>query len=137
MLLYIIILVDHLNEPLGNNGTIDGQGATWWTKYPSGGLLNVTRPCMIELMYSNQIQISNLILINSPYSFVHPVYSRYEHASSIKFISNAQMIIVSYSCGSDCSDILIQGLTILAPIDSPNTHGIQPGLFASWTNCSH
>ncbi|XP_059445322.1 probable polygalacturonase isoform X2 [Corylus avellana] len=83
----------------GNNGTIDGQGATWWTKYPSGGLLNVTRPCMIELMYSNQIQISNLILINSPYSFVHPVYS---------------------------SDILIQGLTILAPIDSPNTHGIQP-----------
>ncbi|KAE8077758.1 hypothetical protein FH972_016289 [Carpinus fangiana] len=72
----------------GNNGTIDGQGATWWTKYP--------------------------------------IYSRFEHASSIKFISNAQMIIVSYSCGSDCSDILIQGLTILAPIDSPNTHGIQP-----------
>jgi polygalacturonase len=28
----------------------------------------------------------------------------------------------------DCSDILIQKLTILAPIDSPNTDGINPGL---------
>jgi polygalacturonase len=86
---------------------------------------------MIELMYSNQIQISNLTLINSPFTFVHPVYSRFEHAFSIKFIFNAHMIIVSYFCDSDCSDILIQGLTILAPIDSPNTDGIEPGLFAS------
>ncbi|XP_062149711.1 probable polygalacturonase isoform X1 [Alnus glutinosa] len=83
----------------GNNGTIDGQGVTWWAKYNSGGFLNVSRPGMIELMYSNQIQISNLTLINSPFTFVHPVYS---------------------------SDILIQGLTILAPIDSPNTDGIEP-----------
>lgn len=86
---------------------------------------------MIELMYSNQIQISNLTLINSPFTFVHPVYSRFVHAFSIKFIFNAHMIIVSYFCDSDCSDILIQGLTILAPIDSPNTDGIEPGLFAS------
>jgi len=83
----------------GNNGTIDGQGITWWTKYRSGGFLNVTRPCLIDLMFSNQIQISNITLINSPSWFVHPVYS---------------------------SDILIQGLTILAPVDSANTDGIDP-----------
>jgi polygalacturonase len=29
----------------------------------------------------------------------------------------------------DCSNVLIQGLTILAPVDSPNTDGIDPGLF--------
>ncbi|XP_057415781.1 probable polygalacturonase [Lotus japonicus] len=54
---------------------------------------------MIEIMYSNQIQISNLTLVNSPSWFVHPIYS---------------------------SDIIIQGLTILAPVDSPNTDGIDP-----------
>jgi type II restriction/modification system DNA methylase subunit YeeA len=43
---------------------------------------------------------------------------------------NSHMII-SYFCGSDCSDVLVQGLTILAPIDSPNTDGINPGLFAT------
>ncbi|XP_016648983.1 PREDICTED: probable polygalacturonase [Prunus mume] len=82
----------------GNNGTIDGQGASWWKKFKAG-LLNETRPYMIEIMYSNQIQISNLTLVNSPSWFVHPIYS---------------------------SNITIQGLTILAPIDSPNTDGIDP-----------
>ncbi|KAE8077756.1 hypothetical protein FH972_016287 [Carpinus fangiana] len=82
----------------GNNGTIDGQGAFWWEKFRNDEL-KVTRPYMIELMYSDQIQISNLTLINSPSWFVHPVYS---------------------------SNVLIQGLTILAPVDSPNTDGIDP-----------
>ncbi|XP_034203905.1 probable polygalacturonase [Prunus dulcis] len=82
----------------GNNGTIDGQGASWWKKFKAGQL-NETRPYMIEIMYSNQIQISNLTLVNSPSWFVHPTYS---------------------------SNITIHGLTILAPIDSPNTDGINP-----------
>ncbi|XP_050891647.1 probable polygalacturonase isoform X2 [Lathyrus oleraceus] len=54
---------------------------------------------MIELMYSDQIQISHLTLINSPTWFVHPIYS---------------------------SNIIVNGLTILAPVDSPNTDGINP-----------
>ncbi|XP_050221085.1 probable polygalacturonase [Mercurialis annua] len=82
----------------GNNGTIDGQGASWWEKFHKGKL-NLTRPYLIELLYSHKIQISNLTLINSPSWNVHPTY---------------------------CSDVLIQGLTILAPIDSPNTDGINP-----------
>lgn len=82
----------------GNNGTIDGQGSSWWKKFRSKRLKN-TRPYLIELMYSEQIQISNITLINSPSWHVHPVYSR---------------------------DIIIQGLTILASIHSPNTDGINP-----------
>ncbi|GAU29753.1 hypothetical protein TSUD_161580 [Trifolium subterraneum] len=50
-------------------------------------------------MYSDQIQISNLNLVNSPYWFVHPIYS---------------------------SNIIINGLTIRAPLDVPNTDGINP-----------
>ncbi|XP_023550019.1 probable polygalacturonase [Cucurbita pepo subsp. pepo] len=82
----------------GNNGTIDGQGSTWWEKFKKGEL-KVTRPYVIEIMYSEQIQISDLTLINSPSWFVHPIYSR---------------------------NVIIQGLTILAPVTVPNTDGINP-----------
>nr|GEU64118.1 probable polygalacturonase [Tanacetum cinerariifolium] len=90
----------HLTDVVitGDNGTIDGQGKSWWNKYRRKKLVN-TRPYMIELMYSKQIQISNLTMIDSPSWFVHPVYS---------------------------SDIIMQDLTIRAPIDSPNTDGIDP-----------
>ncbi|KAA8533677.1 hypothetical protein F0562_031194 [Nyssa sinensis] len=82
----------------GGNGTIDGQGAYWWNKFHKKELNN-TRPYLIEIMYSDQVQISNLTLINSPSWNVHPIYSR---------------------------DVIIQGLTILAPTDSPNTDGVNP-----------
>lgn len=82
----------------GNNGTIDGQGALWWQKFHKGQLKH-TRPYLIELMFSDTIQISNLTLIDSPSWNVHPVYS---------------------------SNILIQGITIIAPVNSPNTDGINP-----------
>ncbi|KAL1813792.1 hypothetical protein ACET3Z_023857 [Daucus carota] len=82
----------------GENGTIDGQGAFWWDKFRAKEL-NFTRPYLIEIMYSNQVQISNLTLLNSPSWVVHPVYS---------------------------SDLIIQGLTINSPVGSPNTDGIDP-----------
>ncbi|KAK7364959.1 hypothetical protein VNO80_13709 [Phaseolus coccineus] len=82
----------------GQNGTIDGQGSYWWDKFHKKQL-TLTRPYMIEIMYSDKIQISSLTLVNSPTWFVHPVYS---------------------------SNIIITGLTILAPVDSPNTDGIDP-----------
>ncbi|PWA42717.1 putative polygalacturonase [Artemisia annua] len=82
----------------GNNGTIDGQGAPWWDKFHKGEL-KYTRPYLLEIMYSTNIQISNLTFINSPSWNVHPIYS---------------------------SNIIIQGITILAPVRSPNTDGINP-----------
>ncbi|CAN1139985.1 Probable polygalacturonase [Linum perenne] len=81
----------------GANGTIDGQGELWWKTYRAGEL-NYTRPYLIELMYSSDIQISNLTLMNSPSWNVHPVYS---------------------------SNILVKGLTILAPVTCANTDGIN------------
>ncbi|KAK3124872.1 hypothetical protein QOZ80_7BG0595170 [Eleusine coracana subsp. coracana] len=50
-------------------------------------------------MYSTRIVISNLTFTNSPFWNIHPVY---------------------------CSQVLVQHLTILAPISSPNTDGIDP-----------
>lgn len=60
---------------IGNNGTIDGQGSFWWQKF-HGGKLKYTRPYLIELMFSDTIQISNLTLLDSPSWNIHPVYSR-------------------------------------------------------------
>nr|GMC98175.1 probable polygalacturonase [Ipomoea batatas] len=82
----------------GNNGTLDGQGSLWWDKFHNR-TLNYTRPYLIEIMYSENIQISNLTLLNSPSWNVHPVYS---------------------------SDIIIEGITIIAPTRSRNTDGINP-----------
>ncbi|EMS56566.1 putative polygalacturonase [Triticum urartu] len=82
----------------GNNGTIDGQGATWWSKYKSGKL-KYTRGYLIELMHTDGVFISNVTLVNSPAWNIHPVYSR---------------------------NIVVSGVTILAPTKSPNTDGINP-----------
>ncbi|WCJ26349.1 Pectin lyase-like superfamily protein [Euphorbia peplus] len=82
----------------GANGTIDGQGDLWWRKFRNGEL-NITRPYLIEIMFSTNIQISNITLLNSPSWNVHPVYS---------------------------SNVVVQGITILAPVNSPNTDGINP-----------
>jgi polygalacturonase len=59
----------------GNNGTIDGQGAMWWSKFHKNQL-KYTRGYLIELMHSDTIYISNLTLLNSPAWNIHPVYSR-------------------------------------------------------------
>ncbi|GFP94634.1 probable polygalacturonase [Phtheirospermum japonicum] len=82
----------------GDNGTIDGQGALWWQQFHKKKL-KYTRPYLIEIMHSDNIQISNLTFVNSPSWNIHP---------------------------ENCSDIIIQGITILAPITSPNTDGINP-----------
>lgn len=64
----------------GDNGTIDGQGALWWQQFHKGKL-KYTRPYLIEFMYTDDIQISSLTLLNSPSWNVHPVYSRYPTCS--------------------------------------------------------
>ncbi|XP_022736661.1 probable polygalacturonase isoform X2 [Durio zibethinus] len=56
----------------GDNGTIDGQGVTWWDKFHKGKL-KYTRPYLIEII-----------------------------------------------------NVVVQRLTILAPVTSPNTDGINP-----------
>ncbi|GER51040.1 pectin lyase-like superfamily protein [Striga asiatica] len=82
----------------GGNGTINGQGGTWWKKFKSRKL-TITRPYLIEIMYSTKVVITNLTLIDSPTWNVHPVY---------------------------CKNVVIEDLTISAPYDSPNTDGINP-----------
>ncbi|PKA50126.1 putative polygalacturonase [Apostasia shenzhenica] len=82
----------------GDNGTIDGQGATWWTRFRHKQL-KYTRGYLVELVHTDQILISSLVFLNSPSWNIHPVYS---------------------------TNILVKGITISAPLNSPNTDGINP-----------
>lgn len=83
----------------GYNGTVDGQGQSWWRKHKEGKSIH-TRPCLIELLWSKDIVISDVTLQNSPFWTLHP-----------------------YAC----NNVTIRGITVLAPVDSPNTDGIDPG----------
>ncbi|KAI4301596.1 hypothetical protein L6164_034858 [Bauhinia variegata] len=82
----------------GNNGTIDGQGNFWWSSFWNK-TLDYTRPHLVELMNSSGVLISNLTFLNSPFWNIHPVY---------------------------CSEVTVRKVTILAPLNSPNTDGIDP-----------
>ncbi|XP_051140917.1 probable polygalacturonase [Andrographis paniculata] len=82
----------------GHNGTIDGQGKWWWDLWWNKTLEH-TRGHLVELMYSDNVVISNLTFLNSPFWTVHPVY---------------------------CSNVVIKNMTILAPLNAPNTDGIDP-----------
>ncbi|XP_020581241.1 probable polygalacturonase [Phalaenopsis equestris] len=82
----------------GENATIDGQGQFWWDKFHKKQL-DSTRGYLLELMHSENILISNLTFLNSPAWNLHPVY---------------------------CNNVIISNVTVLAPVDSPNTDGIDP-----------
>lgn len=82
----------------GENGTINGQGQFWWDNFHKKEL-NSTRGYLLEFMFSEYIIISNLTFVNSSSWNLHPVY---------------------------CNNVIISGVTILAPVDSPNTDGINP-----------
>ncbi|EYU21798.1 hypothetical protein ABFS82_09G078600 [Erythranthe guttata] len=83
----------------GHNGTINGQGQTWWTKYRKNQL-NHTRGPLVQLMWSRDIHISDVTLRDSPFWTLHPY---------------------------DCQNVTIRNVTILAPLSgAPNTDGIDP-----------
>ncbi|KAM0024460.1 putative glycoside hydrolase, family 28, pectin lyase/virulence factor [Helianthus debilis subsp. tardiflorus] len=82
----------------GQNGTIDGNGKMWWDLWWNRTLEH-TRGHLVEIMNSRNILISNLTFRNSPFWTIHPVY---------------------------CSNVVIKDMTILAPLNAPNTDGIDP-----------
>ncbi|XVF48861.1 hypothetical protein PTKIN_Ptkin03bG0222400 [Pterospermum kingtungense] len=83
----------------GHNGTINGQGQSWWKKYRQK-LLNNTRGPLVQIMWSSDIVIANITLRDSPFWTFHPY---------------------------DCKNVTVRNVTILAPIfEAPNTDGIDP-----------
>jgi hypothetical protein len=106
------------NVSITGEGTLDGQGQPWWEAFrhdkelrrklgleerepenPAGSKLKWGRPRMINLYDCKNVVIRGLHIQNSPSWNIHPVR---------------------------CEHVLVDGVTITAPGDSPNTDGIDP-----------
>jgi polygalacturonase len=87
---------------LTGSGTIDGNGASWWERTRAAqraGQTPPNRPRLVALDRCSHVRVEGIRLEDSP-SF-HLVFR-------------------------SCTDVLVDGVTITAPADSPNTDGIDP-----------
>jgi polygalacturonase len=83
---------------ISGEGTIDGQGNAWWTAF-RGNKSMTHRPFMIKLLNCTRVRVHGVTLCNSPMFHLVP---------------------------QNCLDVTIQGITIKAPANAPNTDGIDP-----------
>lgn len=79
-------------------GTIDGNGAFWWDLQRRHAL-QVGRPRLVELYNATNVEVTGVMLKDSGFWTLHPVY---------------------------CTNVHIHNMTIRAPADSPNTDGVDP-----------
>jgi polygalacturonase len=88
------------NVTIVGPGLIDGQGAPWWTC--KGNLAapcyGYSRPQLMMLVHSTNINIFNITIQNSPSWTVH---------------------------FANCTNVLVSNATVLAPSNSPNTDGFD------------
>jgi polygalacturonase len=83
---------------IGGEGTIDGQGKAWWAAFRADAKMT-HRPYLIKLLNCTRVRVSGVTLSNSPMFHLVP---------------------------QNCTDVTIQGITIHAPGNAPNTDGIDP-----------
>jgi polygalacturonase len=91
------------NISITGKGRIDGAGARWWPPVKLAKKNNTpepeVRPRLIVIANCKKVRIQDVTLTNSPSFHLVP---------------------------RDCEDVVIQGVTIRAPADSPNTDAIDP-----------
>jgi polygalacturonase len=83
---------------VSGGGAIDGRGEEWWALFRAGALER-PRPTLMTFDRCEGVLLEGFEARNSPSWTVHPVRSH---------------------------NVIIRGLTILSPPDSPNTDGIDP-----------
>jgi polygalacturonase len=86
------------NVGVSGAGVIDGRGDEWWTRFRAGSLEH-PRPRLLCFDRCEGVLLEDFEARDSPSWTVHPLRSR---------------------------DVVIRGLRILNPPDSPNTDGIDP-----------
>jgi len=59
----------------GDGGVVDGMGSVWWQR-ARAKQLNFSRGPLMQFLWSTDVIVANITLLNSSYWAVHPVYSR-------------------------------------------------------------
>jgi polygalacturonase len=94
---------------ISGEGTINGQGKVWWEAFRADYSMT-HRPYLIKFNKCTRVYVHGVTLTNSPMFHLVP---------------------------QNCTDVTIQGITILSPATAPNTDGIDP---SGWnyliTNCT-
>lgn len=108
---------DLVNVTITGHGTIDGRGQVWWKRMwlasPKKGMpgavtpeeraeaakIKTGRPRLIQLVRCRNVWMEGLMLVNSPSWTINPVF---------------------------CEYLTITGMTLVNPVPSPNTDGINP-----------
>ncbi len=92
------------NVAITGEGTIDGQGESWWNMirgvHDAGVLGNShPRPRLVVFDHCKHVRVEGVTIQNSPFWQLVPYY---------------------------CDDVLIRNVRILAPYPSPNTDAVDP-----------
>jgi pectin methylesterase-like acyl-CoA thioesterase len=96
------------NIAITGHGIINGRGAPWWNVYKKskpGGAPSLAadklphRPYLVLLDHCRHVLVRNITLLNSP---------------------------MCNLVTGDCDDVVVEGITVKAPIHSPNTDGMDP-----------
>jgi len=94
---FITVASGSTNVAITGNGTIDGDGAAWWTAYDTG--LITQRPRLIQFTKATNVLVAGVTLRNSP------------------------NFNLAFSGANN--NVTVFGVSILAPGDSPNTDGMD------------
>jgi hypothetical protein len=88
------------NVAITGRGTIDGRGQWWWQAMRDKTLApHNVRPTLVRFVDSTNVRIEGITATNSPSWTVTPLA---------------------------CDNVVITGVTVVNPADSPNTDGINP-----------
>ena len=87
------------NICITGQGTLDGQGSYWWKMIREKTGPAYFRPYLVCFADCEHVTLENVTLTNSPVWTVHPLR---------------------------CRNVVIRGVNIQNPADSPNTDGIDP-----------
>jgi len=94
---------DLTDVTLTGQGTIDGNGAVWWEEAEKARQkvsgYTLPRPNLVSISRAKRLRLSGITLRNSPKFHLVP---------------------------TECEDVTIDGITILAPERAANTDGIDP-----------
>jgi polygalacturonase len=86
------------NVAIVGRGTIDGQGAVWWTMHREKTLQH-PRPRLIAFTDCMNVLIEGITAVNSPSWTINPI---------------------------GCENVTVDKVTVINPANSPNTDGINP-----------
>lgn len=95
----------------GANSVLDGQGAAWWAAVKKGSL-TVTPGHLIEVLWSEGVEIDHVTLVDSPFWNMHLWASRGLHVHDVNISAPTHSTNTDGIDPDSASDVLIERVNI-------------------------